>query len=73
MKLFKFLFQFIFVDQKTKELSHTKFWSHVGYSLLAWGFYTVIIAGVSEVDTTIWLVVGTILVGNRTLKHFVQK
>lgn len=72
-KLFSFFYHFLFWDYKSQEVSHTKFWSHVGYALLTWAFITVITNGSNEVDTTIWLIVGTVLVGNRTLKHFVQK
>ena len=65
-----FLYQFLFIDQKTKTLSHTKFWSNVGYAVMSFTFTYAVMFG-TEVDEMIWLLFGAVVVGNRTLNRAV--
>jgi len=66
--MFKFLYQFLFIDQETNTLSHTKFWSNIGYAIMCWSFVWVIYQGKTEVDYMLWLLFGVVVIGNRTLK-----
>lgn len=63
---FKFLFQFIFVDQKDPHVSHTKFWSQVGYATLVYTFIYAVRYG-TTVDVMIWALFGVVVIGNRTV------
>ena len=71
--MFKFLYNFLFIDQKTKEISHTKFGSIVGYAIMCWAFPYVILQGKTEVDYMIWLFFGAVVIGNRTAKKALTK
>lgn len=64
--MIKFLYQFLFVDQKTKTLSHSKFWSHIGYGVMCYTFTYAVIYG-TTVDVTIWALFGICVLGNRAL------
>lgn len=66
MKLFKLMYQFLFVDQKSGMLSHTKFWSQIGYAVMCWAFVFVILEGKTAIDASLWLVFGSVVIGNRT-------
>lgn len=67
MKRFNnFLYQFLFLDQNKKQLSHTKFWSNIGYGALVYTFVYAVING-TTVDIMIWALFGIIVVGNRTV------
>jgi len=48
-------------------VSHSKFWSNVGYAAMTGVFLYAGIHGVS-VDPTLLMVFGSVVVGNRTLK-----
>lgn len=64
--MFKFLYDFLFYDPKTNKVSHTKFWSNVGYGLMCFNFvYSVVHP--TELDATIWMLFGAIVIGNRSL------
>lgn len=64
--MFRFLYQFLFVDQKGGTLSHTKFWSQIGYVIMCWAFVVVILEDKTHIDPTIWLIFGSVVIGNRT-------
>jgi hypothetical protein len=64
--MFRFLKNLLFVDQKTKLISHTKWWSNVGYTILCTHFIWVTYASI-EVDITLWVLFATVVVGNRTV------
>lgn len=64
--MFHFLYQFLFVDQKSGTLSHTKFWSQIGYAIMCWAFVFVILEGKTAIDASLWLVFGSVVIGNRT-------
>ena len=66
MKIGTFLYQFLFVDHDKQQLSHTKFWSNVGYGALTYTFVYAVHNG-SKVDIMIWALFGVIVVGNRTV------
>lgn len=65
-KPFQFLYQFLFVDQNTGKLSHTKFWSHIGYGTMSYTFTYAVMYG-TTVDVTIWALFGLVVIGNRTI------
>lgn len=64
--MFKFLCQFLLIDQKSKTLSHTKFWSQIGYLIMCWAFVHITYYQVQVVDVLVWLVFGAVVIGNRT-------
>lgn len=66
MKLIRLMYQFLFVDQKSNTLSHTKFWSQIGYAVMCWAFVFVILEGKTAIDASLWLVFGSVVIGNRT-------
>lgn len=61
-----FLFNFLFIDQDKKQVSTTKFWSHIGYAALTFTFVWAVING-TTVDVMIWALFGIVVVGNRTI------
>ena len=65
--MFNFIKQFLFIDQNTKILSHTKFWSNVGYAVMCYTFIYAVMYG-TETDYLLWGVFGVVVVGNRTIK-----
>lgn len=67
MKLFHFIKQFLFFDQKSGLISHTKFWSQVGYLIMCWAFVYIIITGETKIGYELWLIFGSVVVGNRTV------
>jgi len=71
--MFKWLYNFLFIDQKTQTLSHTKFWSQTGYAIMCWSFVWVIYQGKTEVDYMLWALFGAVVIGNRTLKKVLVK
>jgi len=71
--MIKFLYNFFFIDQYTKELSHTKFWSNVGYIIMCWSFVYVILQGTTGIDYMLWLLFGAVVIGNRTAKKALTK
>lgn len=67
-RLGSFLYQFVFVDQTKQRLSHTKFWSHVGYAAMVYAFLAQ-----HQQDATIYMLFGLIVVGNRTVMKLLEK
>lgn len=65
--MWSFLYNFLFVDQKEGHLSHTKFWSQVGYLIMCWSFVWVIYKGESSVGYELWLIFGSVVIGNRAV------
>jgi len=65
--MFRFLYQFLFVDQKSGTLSHTKFWSQAGYLIMCWAFVYIVWTGETKIGYELWLVFGSVVVGNRTV------
>lgn len=61
-----FLYQFLFVDQNKKQLSHTKFWSHIGFAAMTYTFVYAVMYG-TTVDEMIWMLFGLTVIGNRTI------
>ena len=66
--MFNFIKNFLFIDQKTKELSHTKFWSNIGYGVMCYTFVYAVMYG-TTVEYMLWLLFGVVVIGNRTLKR----
>lgn len=65
--LFRFLYHFLFIDQKDGSLSYTKFFSIIGYGLWCWAFPYTVIHG-SQASFELWMVFGTVVIGNHTLQ-----
>jgi hypothetical protein len=64
--MLNFLKNFLFIDQNSGKLSHTKFWSNVGYGALTYTFVYAVMYG-TTVDIMIWALFGLVVVGNRTI------
>ena len=66
------LMNFLFIEQKTGELSHTKFWSNLGYATMIETFFYSVHYG-SKASETLWFVFGVVVIGNRTLLRLLGK
>lgn len=64
-KAIKFINQLLFLD-KRDQISHTKFWSNVGYACLCFTFVYAVMYG-TTVDVLIWALFGVVVIGNRTI------
>lgn len=64
--MWNFLHQFFFIDQKTKQMSHTKFWSQIGYGTMVYTFIYAVRNG-TTIDVMIWALFGVVVIGNRTI------
>ncbi len=71
--MFKFIYNFLFIDQKTQEISHTKFFSIIGYIIMCWSFIFVVYQGTTNIDYMLWALFGGIVIGNRTIKEKLMK
>ena len=67
----KFLHRLLFLDDNN-QLSHTKFWSNVGYACLCFTFVYAVMYG-TTVDVMIWALFGIVVVGNRTIVYLFNK
>lgn len=70
--MFKWLYNFIFVDFHNDKPSHTKFWSHIGYGAIIYSYTT----SATLDENWFWatMAIGGIVVGNKTvLKLFENK
>ena len=68
---FYWLGQFLFIDQIGGYLSHTKFWSNVGYLIWTGLFPYAVMVG-SKASYDLWLVFGVVVIGNRTLARALE-
>lgn len=66
------LFRLVFVDRRTGEVSHTKFWSNVGYACMCYTFVYAVMFG-TKVDVMIWALFGVIVVGNNTVLKLMNR
>lgn len=64
---FRFLYHFFFIDQRDGRLSHTKFFSTIGYGIWCWAFPYAVIHG-SQASFELWMVFGAVVIGNHTLQ-----
>lgn len=71
--MFKFLYNFLFIDQKTDKISHTKLFSIVGYVILSWAFIHVVENGTTSVDYMLWGIFSIVVIGNRSLIEIMKK
>ncbi len=67
----KFLYRLLILDD-SNQISHTKFWSNVGYACLCFTFVYAVMYG-TTVDVMIWALFGVVVVGNRTLVYLFNK
>lgn len=66
-----FIYQFLFIAQQTKQISHTKFWSQIGYALSSYVFVLAFISGSGT--TELFVAYATIVLGNKTLIQLLKK
>ncbi len=71
--MFNFLYNFLFIDQKTDKISHTKLFSIVGYVILSWAFIHVVENGTTSVDYMLWGIFSIVVIGNRSLIEIMKK
>lgn len=64
--MIKQIINFIFIDQKTERISHTKTFSNIGYALFCFGFIWHTYSN-TPIDVNLWTVFGVVVIGNRTL------
>lgn len=62
------MYNFWLIDQAQGRMSHTKFWSNVGYLIMCATFPYAVVNG-SKVDYMLWLLFGAVVIGNRTLSR----
>ena len=67
----KFLYRLLILDD-SNQISHTKFWSNVGYACLCFTFVYAVMYG-TTVDVMIWALFGVVVVGNRTIIYLFNK
>lgn len=67
----RFLGNLFVIDQNTKQVSHTKLWSNVGYLIMCIAFLHQVWD--SSVTTELYLVFGALVIGNRTLNKYISK
>lgn len=65
------LYLMTFIDQKSGQPSHTKFWSNVGYAIMVYTFVHAVKYG-SQADVMIWVLFGVVVIGNRTILKLFQ-
>ena len=70
-KALQFLYQFLFVDQQTHLISHTKFWSQIGYLLSSYVFVLAFSSGIGT--TELFVAYAAIVLGNKTLIQLMKK
>ena len=73
MKLSKFIYDFMCHDFTHDRVSHSKFWSNIGYAVMTWAFIHVINAGNTEVDYMLFLLFGVVVIGNKSLQDHIKK
>lgn len=70
-KLLHFIYQFLFIDQTTGRISHTKFWSQIGYLLSSYVFVLAFSSGIGT--TELFVAYAAIVLGNKTLLQLMKK
>jgi len=63
--MLNFLKQLFFINQETEKISHTKFWSNIGYASMVVTFLWAVIKG-TTIDPVLWVLFGAIVIGNHT-------
>lgn len=58
------LYQLLFIDQHTGNISHTKFWSNFGYGISCYILLHLLIT--KEFDILYWITFGVLVMGNTT-------
>ena len=70
---FSFLYNFFFVDQAKKTISHTKFFSVIGYLTMIAAFGWTVVTGTPGPDAMIWMIFGAVVIGNRSLNKRLEQ
>jgi hypothetical protein len=68
---FIFWYHFLFIDQERGRVSHTKFWSNMGYAVWIYLFPHAVFSG-SQANYDLWLVFGAVVIGNRSLNKWLE-
>ena len=63
--------QFLIVNQETKKISHTKFWSNIGYGTLVGSFIWAVLKN-ATIDPLLWVLFGSVVVGNHTMDKILK-
>lgn len=71
MKLCNFLYNFMFINQITGKISHDGFFQVIGMAVMTWAFIHAVLHG-SNASYDLWLVFGTVVVGNGALQKVIQ-
>ena len=69
--MFKFLYNFLFIESATGKVSHSKFFSVVGYVVLIWAFIYALMYG-SLISYEFWTLFAVVVIGNKTLKKHLE-
>jgi hypothetical protein len=72
MGFFKFLYNFFFVDQVKGHMSHTKFFSVLGYMTMIFAFLWIVVTG-GTVDNMLFMIFGAVVIGNRSLNKRLEQ
>ncbi len=67
--MFNFIKQLLFIDQKTKLISHSKMWSNLGYGLMCWSYWYTVLKE-PTLETAIMFAFGMIVIGIKPAKEF---
>lgn len=70
---FKFIYDFLFHDFTHDRVSHSKFWSNVGYGVLVWAFIHIVQDGKTEIDYMLFFLFAVAVVGNKSLQDYIKK
>ena len=70
--MINFIKNFLFIDQNTKQISHTKFWSNIGYGVMCYTFTYAVLYG-TTINETLWILFGIVVIGNRSLIKLVTR
>lgn len=71
MHIRKFLYEFLFVNQTTGKLSHTKFLS-IASGLVMLGLFVYVNINKIEVNVELWLVYASTMLGSHHLTRFLE-
>ncbi len=71
-RLASFLYNLFVIDQTTGKISHTKFLAVTAGVVMIGLFPYVVITG-RETSAELWLVMGALFLGNRSIKSFIDK
>ena len=69
--MFKWLYKFLFIESATGKVSHSKFFSVVGYVIMCWAFVYGMVYD-AKLAYEYWVLFGVVVIGNKTLKKAIE-